>query len=185
MRKVSDIAAAADADLVGRMAAGDEAAFRELLSRYQGLVYGYARRMLGDESLAEDVAQETFLRLYRNALRFRPEGTIKGYLLRICRNLCLDNLRVKGLKLVDEMPEQITETTPHSQLEGKQAALALDRALQKLPPNQRSAVVLRHGQGLAYAEIAEVMQTSVGAVESLLVRARRALRDSLSVYCNI
>ena len=83
------------------------------------------------------------------------------------------------------MPEQISETTPQSHLEGKQAALALDRALQKLPPNQRSAVVLRHGQGLAYAEIAEVMQTSVGAVESLLVRARRALRDSLSVYCNV
>lgn len=182
MRKESDITAAPDAELVKRTAKGDEACFREVLSRHQGVVYGYARRMLGEDAMAEDVAQEVFLRFYRNAHKFRYAGNLRGYLLRISRNLCIDHLRKREVRLVDSAQEPVTHETPLAKLESKRAVEAMDSALAGLPANQRSAVVLRHGQGLSYAEIASVMETSVSAVESLLVRARRTLRDSMSAH---
>jgi len=168
-----------DAELVARVAAGDEGAFAELLRRHQDAVYGFACRMLGDPQEAEDIAQETFLRLYRASGRYQANASLRTFLLRIAKNLCIDHLRKKRPELMDELPDTPSEETPLDLLEGALAVDRLEKAMACLPVNQRSALLLRHGEQLAYNRIAEVMELSVGAVESLLVRARRTLRDVL------
>jgi RNA polymerase sigma-70 factor (ECF subfamily) len=168
-----------DADLVFLVSQGDEGAFGELLIRHQSAVYGFARRFLADAQEAEDVAQETFLRLYRVSGHFRPDAALRTFLLRIAKNLCIDQLRKKRPELMEELPEAASDETPLDLLEGAIEMDRLEKAIDKLPANQRSAVLLRHGEQLSYRRVAEVMDLSVGAVESLLVRARRTLRRNL------
>lgn len=172
-------AGAEDGDLVMRVAAGDEGAFRVLLDRHQGAVYQFARRFLGDAQEAGDISQETFLRLYRSADRYRPRASLRAYLLRIARNLCIDHVRKKRPEPMEQPPEQTNRETPLDLLERAQTMEALLSAVDDLPENQRAAILLRHDQGLRYTEIAETLGTTVGAVESLLVRARRTLRRQL------
>jgi RNA polymerase sigma-70 factor (ECF subfamily) len=100
-------------------------------------------------------------------------------LLRIAKNLCIDQLRKKRPELMEELPEAASDETPLDLLEGAIEMDRLEKAIDKLPANQRSAVLLRHGEQLSYRRVAEVMDLSVGAVESLLVRARRTLRRNL------
>ena len=169
-----------DADLVTWLAQGDERAFREVLVRHQGPVYRFAVRMLEDSYEAEDIAQETFLRLFRSADRYRPEASLRAYLLAIARNLCIDRMRKKSPELMEQPPELTTRETPLDSMVRSQTMDRLLGAVSNLPENQRSAVLLRHDQGLRYNEIANVMGVSVSAVESLLVRARRTLRKQLS-----
>ena len=164
------------------MALGRDAAFAELLERYQGRVLNYAYRLLGDADEARDVAQETFLRVYRSAGAFRASGGLKSYVLRIARNLCLDFERKRRPELMEHLPEQADLDTPLEVLNRKEGLAALERAVRDLPETQRSAIVLRHTEGMSYAEIAEVMSVSVSAVESLLVRGRRTLRQRLAAY---
>jgi RNA polymerase sigma-70 factor (ECF subfamily) len=169
-----------DGDLVARIADGDESAFAELLSRHQDAVFGFACRMLGDDCQeAEDIAQETFLRLYRMAGRYRPDASLRTFLLRIAKNLCIDHFRKKRPELLDEIPDPASEETPLDLLEGAIAVDRMENAIARLPANQRTAVLLRHSEQLSYNRIAETMELTVGAVESLLVRARRTLRSVL------
>jgi len=170
-----------DGDLVARAAEGDEGAFEELLRRHQDAVYRFALRFLGDAYEAEDVTQEVFMRLFQTAKRYRPRGTaLRTYLLRVARNLCIDGLRKKRPLSMESPPEMSTEETPLDRLERAEAAEDVARAVAALPDSQRAAVLLRHDQGLSYDEIARVMETTVPAVESLLVRGRRALRRRLA-----
>ena len=168
-----------DAELVERIAKADEQAFCELMHRHQDAVYGFARRFLGDAREAEDVAQETFLRLYRMAESYRPEAALRTFLLRITRNLCIDIYRKKRPELMDELPETTDRQTPLDLLESAIEARRVEKAVADLPPNQRAAIQLRHSEHLPYSQIAQVMNVSVSAVESLLVRARRTLRKAL------
>jgi RNA polymerase sigma-70 factor (ECF subfamily) len=94
-----------DAALVALVAQGEEGAFRELLNRHQGAVYGFARRFLRDAQEAEDIAQEVFLRLYRTAARYRSRASLRAYLFRIAKNLCIDALRKKRPEPMSELPE--------------------------------------------------------------------------------
>lgn len=170
-----------DAELVARTADGDEAAFGELLRRHQDAVYGFACRMLGDACQeAEDIAQETFLRLYQTAGRYRADASLRTFLLRIARNLCVDHFRKKRPDLLDDIPDTPSDETPLDLLESAITVDRLEKAIAGLPANQRTAILLRHSEQLAYHRIAESMDLSVGAVESLLVRARRALRRVLA-----
>ncbi|SHK59263.1 RNA polymerase sigma-70 factor, ECF subfamily [Desulfatibacillum alkenivorans DSM 16219] len=169
-----------DAELMALVAKGDEKAFEELLKRYQGVVYNFAMYMLKDPSEAEDIAQETFLRLYKTSAAYRQKASLKTFLLRIAKNLCIDHFRKKKPDLLNELPEIPTEATPLSQLEAAVSADMLEKAIDDLPVNQRTAVLLRHMEQLSYNQIAEVMEVSLGAVESLLVRARRTLRAAVS-----
>lgn len=169
-----------DAELIVRVAEGDEKAFGELLRRHQDAVYAFACRMVGDPQEAEDVAQETFLRLYRAAGRFRPEASLRTYLLRISRNLCIDHFRKKRPELMDELPDQPDAETPHDLLEGAIAMDRLEKSIDRLPVNQRTALLLRHTEQLSYNDIARAMDLSVGAVESLLVRARRTVKSHMA-----
>jgi RNA polymerase sigma-70 factor (ECF subfamily) len=168
-----------DAELVTRVAEGDEGAFGELLKRHQDAVYGFAWRLLKDAQEAEDVAQEVFLRLYRTAGRYRPEASLRTFLLRIAKNLCIDFFRRKRPELMDQMPDISSPETPLGLLEDAIDADRLEKAIADLPVNQRSAILLRHTEQLPYNRIAEIMDLTVGAVESLLVRARRTLREVL------
>ncbi|BBO67957.1 RNA polymerase sigma subunit ECF family protein [Desulfosarcina alkanivorans] len=168
-----------DAHLVRLVSEGNERAFRELLHRHQDAVYGFARRMLGDSQEAEDVTQDTFLRLYRASSRYRPEASLRTFLFRIAKNICIDYHRKKRPELMAQLPEIATEETPLDLLESAIEAGRLEKAIEALPANQRAALLLRHGEQMRYNQIAEVMELSVSAVESLLVRARRTLRRDL------
>lgn len=168
-----------DAELVALVSEGDEGAFRELLQHHQDAVYGFARRFLGDAQEAEDVTQETFLRLYRASNRYRPEASLRTFLLRITKNICIDHYRKKCPVLMEQLPEIATEETPLDLLESAIETDRLEKAIEDLPANQRAALLLRHSEDLHYRQIAEIMDLSVSAVESLLVRARRILRRNL------
>lgn len=171
-----------DAELIVRVAEGDEKAFGEILRRHQDAVYAFARRMVSDPQEAEDVAQETFLRLFRASGRFRPEASLRAYLLRIAKNICIDYYRKKRPELMDELPDTAAPETPQDLLEGAIAMDHLEKAIARLPVNQRTALLLRHTEQLSYNRIAEVMDLSVGAVESLLVRARRQLKRHMADF---
>lgn len=175
----SGISQLSDAELVTRISQGDEKAFEEILKRHQDAVYGFARRLLKDPQEAEDAAQETFLRLYRTSKRYRPEASLRTYLLKIIKNICIDHHRKKRPELMDELPESPEKETPLDMLESAIAMDDLERAIEMLPVNQRTALLLRHTEQLSYKQISKVMDVSVGAVESLLVRARRRLREIL------
>lgn len=172
-----------DTELVARTADGDEAAFRELLVRHQDAVYAFICRMLGDSRQeAEDIAQETFLRLYQAAGRYRANAFLRTYLLRIAKNLCIDHFRKKRPELLDDIPDTPSDETPLDLLEGAITIDRLEKAIAGLPVNQRTAILLRHNEQLSYNRIAEVMDLSIGAVESLLVRARRTVCKLLEDY---
>ncbi|WP_152003846.1 RNA polymerase sigma factor [Desulfoluna spongiiphila] len=168
-----------DADLMRALALGKERAFRELVERHQPGLYGFALRFCRVREEAEDMVQETFLRLFRNRHRFDTSGSVKAYLYKVCRNLLIDASRKKRPEPLEGTPDTDPAPSPFDTLSLKEGRHTLSRALGELPENQRTAMVLRHTQELSYAEISEVMGLSLSAVESLLVRARRSLRRRL------
>lgn len=167
-----------DSDLVKLVAGGDEKAFRILLDRHQDSIYRFVVRFLGNTSEAEDISQETFIRFFHAADRYRPEAALRTYLLRIAKNLCIDHFRKKRPEPMKELPEKYTTRTPLAIMEQAQSIKRLMEAVNDLPENQRMAILLRHDHDLCYKEISETMNLSIGAVESLLVRARRTLRKT-------
>ena len=181
---------AVDFTLMERIGAGDHQAFRELVERHQNAVIGTVAKMLGNASESEDIAQQVFLRIWRNAKRYRPDAKFTTYLFTITRNLVFNESRRKSRKKEvssDEREENsncLVEASPDRQPDAEllQAELqqAVDAAIASLPETQRMAVVLRRYEQLSYEEIAETLELSVSAVKSLLFRARTTLRESLS-----
>lgn len=181
-----------DFELMARIGNGDHAAFRQLVERHQNTVIGTVAKMLGNPSDAEDISQQVFLRIWRNARRYRPDAKFTTYLFTITRNLVFNETRRRGRK--KEVSADEREENSHHQIEASpdhrpdaellQAELqaAVDAAIVALPESQRMAVVMRRYEQLSYEEIAAVLGLSVSAVKSLLFRARSALRDSLSAY---
>lgn len=171
-----------DDDTLMRAVADDsDAAARLLVDRHLAPVLALARRMLGDQSEAEDVAQETFLRAWKAADTWEPgRAKLSTWLHRIALNLCLDRLRKKRPDPLDPDYDPVSDDPdPEEKLEQVQRASRIERAIQRLPERQRAAIVLTHSQGLTNPEAADVLGISVEAVESLLSRGRRALRDLL------
>jgi len=171
-----------DEALLARFARGDPAAARLLTLRLTPIVLGHAYRLLGQRAEAEDVAQEAMLRLWRIAPDWRP-GTAKitTWLYRVVANLCTDRLRRSGRAAPLDEADEPTDPTPGAPEALQEAARvhALQGALDTLPDRQRQAVVLRHIEELGNPEIAEIMDISVEAVESLLARGKRALTAAL------
>ncbi len=172
-----------DAALMTALAADKERAFRVLVERHQHGLYSYALRFCRVKEEAEDVVQETFLRLFRNRHGFDTSGSVKAFLYKVCRNLLIDAARKKRPTPLDDSREEALKMDPSpsalDSLSRKEGRHSLSLALDTLPENQRTAMVLRHTQELSYAEISEVMGLTLSAVESLLVRARRSLRQRL------
>ncbi len=178
-----------DRELMLRMQNGDEAAFGALIDRYRARAVNIAYRYLGDDILAEDVAQEAFVRLYETRNRFDASLAFSPWFYRILSNLCLDHLRANRrrdarLTLVSDdadAPEQQTDgtSTPQEQLEREELSRHVQAALLRLPDRQRMALILQHYEGLDYDQIGQVMQCSRGTVDGLLSRARATLRERL------
>jgi len=166
-----------DHDLMARAATGDERAFRTLAERHAGAALKLARRILGNETMAEDAVQDAFLRVWINAPRWRPEAAFRTWLYRIVVNLCL-NVRRRAPELpLDAAVERADPgLAPDQQLEIGERDLRLAAAIAALPERQRAAVVLTYQEGFSNAEVAAVLDVSVSGVEALLVRARHALR---------
>lgn len=170
-----------DQGLLVRVAAGDAAAFRTLVDRHLGPVLAVARRMLRDDAEAEDVAQETMLRLWKvgDGLELGTHG-LRPWLRRVASNLCIDRVRSgRRVDVVDEVPETPQAPSQLTELERGERAARVDRALKALPERQRLALVLFHFEGLSQVEVGAQMGVSDEAVESLLARARRSLKSSL------
>ena len=170
-----------DQDLIARVAKGDPAAVRAMVARKLPRLLGVATRMLGDRGEAEDVAQEAFLRLWRQAGRWRPGAALfDTWLHRVTLNLCYDRLRRRREITSDAVPEQADPAATADQAMIDQARDArLAAAIQSLPERQRAALVLQYYEGLSNIEAAAAMEIGVEALESLLSRARRTLRDRL------
>lgn len=170
-----------DEELVLRVAAGDPAAVRALVARKLPRLLSLAGRMLGDGCEAEDVAQEAFLRVWKHAPKWRPGAArFDTWLHRVALNLCYDRLRRRREVAFATPPDQRDEGPgPDRGLQASDTGRRVAQALQALPERQREAVVLCHYQELGNIEAAAAMGISVEAVESLLGRGRRALREAL------
>ena len=170
-------------ELMRRTSRGDPAAFRTLATLHTGPIMSYAQRILQDRAEAEDVAQETLLRLWKDAARYEPTAKVSTWLHRIAHNLCIDRLRARRDKSDgDAEGEGRTSDEPSSLLQAKRVATAVDDALATLPERQRAALTLVHYQGFGNIEAAQILDVGVDALESLLARGRRALREKLAAH---
>lgn len=171
-----------DAALVVRVAEGDVPAYRELVARHASKLQRFALRMLREPADAEDVVQETFLRLWQRARDYSPDARVGTWLHRITHNLAIDRLRARGrvtAMLDDEDAAPIS--APQSRvLADKERRETLSRAMDALPERQALAVMLVYFHEHSGAEAAQVLGVSEDALESLLARARRALRQAVA-----
>ena len=171
-----------DAELLMRFSKGDCAAAKALTSRLAPVVFAQAFRMLGDRTEAEDVTQESLLRLWKIAPDWDANrAKITTWLYRVTSNLCIDRLRKSNRNSGDEVPE-LADDTPgvDCKLQITARAQALQHALQTLPGRQKQAMILRHIEDLSNPEISDIMEVSVEAVESLVSRGKRALAITLA-----
>ena len=174
-----------DDALMARTAQGEEAAFGLLVLRWEADVRAFLVSMLGSIEEAEDLTQETFIKVHGQAGRYRGEGRFRSWLLRIAGNLARSRLRRrKILRWVSFDPVRHDPTddgpAPDDGLQQQQRTRAVRAALAELPDRQREALVLHRYQGLKYKEIAATMGTTVPGVESLIQRALASLRSRLA-----
>jgi len=182
-----------DAALIARCQAGDLSAFNELAVRYRNQVFAIAYNAVRNEEDAWDLAQEAFLKAWRNIGKFRGQSAFFTWIYRITVNLSIDALRRRriegGMEFDDDVaPARIepgAATAPHGEppppqrLQNREIQARIDEALEKLSPEHRLVVVLREVEGLSYEEIAESMDCSVGTVMSRLFYARKKLQTLL------
>jgi RNA polymerase sigma factor (sigma-70 family) len=171
-----------DEDLVLRVGRGDQAAVQALVARKLPRMLSLARRMLGDPVEAEDVAQEVFLRVWRQAPTWRPGAArLDTWMHRVALNLCYDKLRKRREQPMAEPPDRPDpDAAPDRGLQAAEIGERVSAAMDRLPHRQREAIVLCHYQELTNIEAARLMGVSVEALESLLSRGRRALRAALA-----
>jgi RNA polymerase sigma-70 factor (ECF subfamily) len=182
-----------DDDLVVRAGTGDTEAFGVLLERHQGAVYRYCWRIFRNHHTAEDLTQEFFVKLFRNAAKYEPSGHYTTYMYRVLTNLCFDALRrrkrrrsTESLQL-DPVLSEGTDLEPEAPAFDLDAGLvraeagdAVHNALERLPEHVRKAVELREFEGLSYREIARVLDLSLNEVKVILHRGRKMLARSLA-----
>ena len=196
MATAKDLRTLGDREVVALAKAGKEAAYRELLSRYERPVFSLIYRMVRDRALAEDLAQETFVKVLNALDTYRPEFKFSSWIFKIANNAAIDQLRKHELNTLslDGAPgartaEEVEATalqavdrteSPLAELESRELGAAIEQAIGKLRPEYRTAILLRHVEGRAYEEIAEVMDLPLGTVKTYIHRARLELREYLA-----
>jgi RNA polymerase sigma-70 factor (ECF subfamily) len=185
-----------DAALMLRVQRGDRAAFTELVTKYQQPIYNFILRTLRDETEAEDIAQTTFVQVWKSAARYRPSARFSTWLFTIARNLCLNEIRRRSRHPADSMDAPAVTGEEHTvpQIEDAVTAQPTDALLQgeletklaaalaDLPENQRTAILLCQRDELSYEEIAKVLDCSLSATKSLIFRGRETLKQRLKHY---
>ncbi|MBM4182665.1 MAG: sigma-70 family RNA polymerase sigma factor [Gemmatimonadetes bacterium] len=191
-----DYAALEDRELATLAAAGREAAFRELLTRYERPVFSLIYRMVRDRTQAEDLAQEAFVRAFNAIGSYKTSYKFSNWILKIANNHTIDHLRKRRIATISihgsphaTTAEEVSQTelvvashdeNPHQHLEHKELGTQIEKAIGGLRDEYRTAVLLRHVEGYAYDEIAEIMDVPLGTVKTYLHRARAELRESLA-----
>jgi RNA polymerase sigma-70 factor (ECF subfamily) len=175
---------------------GREAAYRELIRRYERPIFALLFRMVRDRELAEDLAQETFIKALNAIESYRPEFKFSSWIFKIANNAAIDHLRRRELDTLslDGSPHAATpeamqatalqigarQESPLDAVEAKELGGAIEAAIGRLRPEYRSCILLRHVEGRAYEEIAEILDLPLGTVKTYIHRARNELRQSLA-----
>lgn len=185
-----------DAVLMLRVKRGDRAAFAELVGKYRQPLFNFIFRTLRDETETEDVAQNVFLQVYKSRARYRRTARFSTWLFTIARNLCLNEIRRRSRHPAESLEEARTEHAeqPQRQYEDKKIFLPaesllhgelagkIEEALDSLPENQRTAILLCRQDEMSYEEIAEILDCSLSATKSLIHRSRETLKEKLKPY---
>ncbi len=195
MARSIDLATATDQQVVEFARSGREAAFRELVRRYQRPVFSLIYRMVRDRELAEDLAQETFIKVLNAIERYRPEFKFSSWIFKIANNATIDHLRRKELDTLSleggpdaTTPDRIEATAlkigdttenPLEELEARELGSAIERAIATLRPEYKACIILRHVEGRPYEEISEVLDLPLGTIKTYIHRARAELRELL------
>jgi RNA polymerase sigma-70 factor, ECF subfamily len=174
---------------------GREDAYRELIKRYERPVFSLIYRMVRDNETAEDLAQETFIKVLNNIDRYRPEFKFSSWLFKIANNLTIDHLRRRRVETIsiEGAPDAVTsesaratsiavvsqDESPLEELESRELGTAIERAIGKLRPEYRACIMLRHVEDKSYEEIAEIVKLPLGTVKTYIHRARHELRAAL------
>jgi RNA polymerase sigma-70 factor, ECF subfamily len=169
---------AEDQEVIRRIGAGDRLAFRSLVERYRSPLYSFILRMVRRPPVAEELVQETFVRAFRAAPRYKPTAPVSTWLFHIAAHLAMNETARAhhAHEVVRDAPEVPAEGPgPLEQLERKELSRIIEEALGQLPPQQRAAVVLARFEDMPYREIGKVLGISEGAVDGLLQRARQTL----------
>ncbi len=169
-----------DKALIEAFQKGDDFAFVALYNRYKGPIFTYCLKMLLDRDLAQDVMQETFLRIYENRERLLSTNSFRAWTFTIARNQCLNQFRLskKTIHLDDEFAAKIPQVASQSQvasLEKSEQIALVNYFLGRLKPEYREVIILREYQNMTYDEIAAVTRSTLSAVKSRLFKARRKL----------
>ncbi len=176
-------------DLIRAIAGGNEWAFEQLVRRYQNPVTTFIYRFIGDLYLAQDLAQEVFLRVFQAAPKFKPKAKVSSWIFKIAYNLSVNELRRR--KRRDDFRSEISAgnrdvlgrplANHRSEARNRELEEQLMAAFGELPENQRAAMLLKLNENLSYLEIANILNVSVASVESLIFRARSRLRQLVRV----
>jgi RNA polymerase sigma-70 factor (ECF subfamily) len=191
-----DLAAKSDQDIVALARAGEEPAYRELIRRYERPIFSLLYRMVRDRELAEDLAQETFVKALNAIESYRPEFKFSSWIFKIANNAAIDHLRRRELDTLSlegsphaETPDAIEATalqigarqeSPLDAVEARELGGQIEVAIARLRPEYRSCILLRHVEGRAYEEIAEILGLPLGTVKTYIHRARNELRQALA-----
>lgn len=192
----TDLAARTDQEIVVLARAGQEAAYRELIRRYERPLFSLLYRMVRDRELAEDLAQEAFIKALNAIESYRPEYKFSSWIFKIANNAAIDHLRRRELDTLSlegsphaETPEAVEATalqigdrqeSPLEAVEARELGGQIEQAIAQLRPEYRSCILLRHVEGRAYEEIAEILGLPLGTVKTYIHRARNELRQVLA-----
>lgn len=179
-----------DEELVKKVKDGDIDAFEDIIKKYEKKIFSLIYNMLRNENEIEDIAQEVFIKVYKNLDKFHGDSSLYTWIYKIATNLCLDQIKKRKdiiymdekLRVNDDEVEiQIPsdEKTQDELYEQKELKQKLEKCIEKLPEKQRAMIVLRDIKGLAYDEIAEILELKLGTVKSQINRARLKLKELL------
>ncbi len=195
MPPLLELANLPDADVVSLAQQGRESAFRELVRRYERPVFSLVFRMVRDRETAEELAQETFIKVLNNIDRYQPQFKFSSWMFKIANNIAIDHLRKRQIETVsmDGSPHaasaaeveatsfdvSIRQESALEELEARELGTQIERAIAELRPEYRSCIMLRHVEGRSYEEIAATLDLPLGTVKSYIHRARLELRELL------